>query len=43
VTRFDPVSYIAAAAGLFLITLAAALSPALRAVRTSPLVSLRAE
>src|SRR5262249_47114335 len=43
VTRFDPASYIAAAAGLLLITLAAALSPAVRAVRTSPMVSLRAE
>jgi putative ABC transport system permease protein len=43
VTRFDPASYIAAAAGLLLITLAAAVSPAVRAVRTSPMVSLRAE
>jgi predicted permease len=43
VTRFDPASYVAAAAGLLLITFAAALSPALRAVRTSPMVSIRAE
>jgi putative ABC transport system permease protein len=43
VTRFDPASYIAAAAGLLLIALAAALSPAVRAVRTSPMISLRAE
>jgi ABC-type lipoprotein release transport system permease subunit len=43
VTRFDPASYIAAAVGLLLITLAASLSPAVRAVRTSPMVSLRAE
>ena len=43
VTRFDPGSYIAAAGGLLLIALAAALSPALRAVGTSPMISLRAE
>jgi putative ABC transport system permease protein len=43
VTRFDPGSYFAAAAGLLLIALAAALSPAVRAVGTSPMTSLRAE
>ena len=43
VTRFDPGSYFAAAAGLLLIALIAALSPALRAVGTSPMISLRAE
>jgi predicted permease len=43
VTRFDPGSYFAAAAGLLLIALAAALSPAVRAVGTSPMISLRAE
>ena len=43
VTRFDPGSYFAAAAGLLLIALVAALSPAVRAVRTSPMISLRAE
>lgn len=43
VTRFDPGSYFAAAAGLLLIALAAATSPAIRAVRTSPMISLRAE
>lgn len=43
VTRFDPGSYFAAAAGLLLIALAAAASPAIRAVRTSPMISLRAE
>jgi putative ABC transport system permease protein len=43
VTRFDPGSYLAAAAGLLLIVLAAAASPALRAVGTSPMISLRAE
>jgi putative ABC transport system permease protein len=43
VTRFDPGSYLAAAAGLLLIAFVAALSPAVRAVRTSPMISLRAE
>jgi ABC-type antimicrobial peptide transport system permease subunit len=43
VTRFDPSSYFAAAVGLLLIALAAALSPAIRAVRASPMISLRAE
>ena len=43
VSRFDPGSYCAAAAGLFLIALAATVSPAVRAVRTSPMTSLRAE
>jgi predicted permease len=43
VTRFDPSSYFAAAAALLLIAVVAALSPALRAVRTSPMISLRAE
>lgn len=43
VTRFDPGSYFAAAAGLLLIALAAALSPVVRAVGTSPMTSLRAE
>jgi putative ABC transport system permease protein len=43
VTRFDPGSYFAAAAGLLLIALAAALSPAVRAVGTSPMTSLRGE
>src|SRR5215468_276856 len=43
VTRFDPGSYFAAAAGLLLIALVAALSPAVRAVRTNPMISLRAE
>jgi putative ABC transport system permease protein len=43
ITRFDPGSYFAAAAGLLLIVLVAALSPAVRAVRTSPMISLRAE
>jgi ABC-type antimicrobial peptide transport system permease subunit len=43
ITRFDPGSYFAAAAGLLLIALAAALSPAVRAVRTDPMISLRAE
>lgn len=43
VTRFDPGSYFAAAVGLLLVALAAALSPAVRAVRTSPMISLRAE
>jgi ABC-type antimicrobial peptide transport system permease subunit len=43
ITRFDPGSYFAAAAGLLLIVLVAALSPTVRAVRTSPMISLRAE
>ncbi|HLJ45550.1 MAG TPA: ABC transporter permease [Bryobacteraceae bacterium] len=43
VTHFDAGSYFAAAAGLLLIALAAAVSPAVRAVRTSPIISLRAE
>lgn len=43
VTRFDPGSYFTAAAGLLLIALAAVASPAIRAVRTSPMISLRAE
>jgi putative ABC transport system permease protein len=43
VTRFDPGSYFAAAAGLLLVAVVAALSPAVRAVRTSPMISLRAE
>jgi len=43
VTQFDPGSYFAAAAGLLLIALVAALSPAVRAVRTNPMISLRAE
>ena len=43
ITRFDPGSYFAGAAGLLVIALAAAASPALRAVRTSPMMSLRAE
>jgi putative ABC transport system permease protein len=43
VTRFDPGSYFAAGAGLLLVALAAALSPAVRAVGTSPMISLRAE
>jgi predicted permease len=43
VTRFDPGSYFAGAGGLLLIALVAALSPAVRAVRTNPMISLRAE
>lgn len=43
VTRFDPGSYFAAAVGLLLIALAAALSPVVRALRASPMISLRAE
>jgi putative ABC transport system permease protein len=43
VTRFDPGSYFAAAAGLLLIALAAALSPAVRAAGTCPMISLRTE
>ncbi len=43
VTHFDASSYLAAGAGLLLIALAATISPAVRAVRTSPIVSLRAE
>ena len=43
VTRFDASSYLAAAAGLLLVSLAAAISPAVRAVRTDPLTALRAE
>ncbi len=43
VTRFDLGSYFSAAAGLLLIAFVAALSPAVRAVRTSPMISLRAE
>jgi len=43
VTRFDPGSYFAAAGGLLLIALVAAISPAVRAVRTNPMISLRAE
>ena len=43
VTRFDASSYLAAAAGLLLVSLAAAISPAVRAVHTDPLTALRAE
>jgi putative ABC transport system permease protein len=43
VTRFDPASYFAGAAGLLLIALVAALSPAVRAVRTNPMIILRAD
>jgi putative ABC transport system permease protein len=43
VTRFDASSYLAAAAGLLLVSLGAAISPAVRAVRTDPLTALRAE
>jgi putative ABC transport system permease protein len=43
VTRFDAGSYLAAAAGLLLVSLAAAISPAVRAIRTNPLTALRAE
>jgi predicted permease len=43
VTRFDPGSYFGAVAGLLLIALAAVLSPVVRALRTSPMISLRAE
>jgi ABC-type antimicrobial peptide transport system permease subunit len=43
VTRFDASSYLAAAAGLLLVSLAASLSPAVRAVHTDPLTALRAE
>jgi putative ABC transport system permease protein len=43
VTRFDAGSYLAAAAGLLLVCLAAAISPAIRAVRTDPLTALRAD
>jgi predicted permease len=43
VTHFDAGSYLAAAAGLLLVCLTAAISPAIRAVRTDPLTALRAE
>jgi len=43
VTHFDAGSYLAAAAGLLLVSLTAAISPAIRAVRTDPLTALRAE
>jgi putative ABC transport system permease protein len=43
ITRFDVGSYLAAAAGLLLVCLGAAVSPAVRAVHTDPLTALRAE
>jgi len=43
VTRFDPQSYALAGAGLLLVGLAAAVSPAIRALRMGPLETLRAE
>jgi len=43
VGRFDAVSYLAAAGVLLLVCLVAAVSPAIRAVRTDPLIAIRAE
>jgi ABC-type antimicrobial peptide transport system permease subunit len=43
VGRFDAASYIAAAAALLVICFFAAISPALRATRTDPLIAMRAE
>ncbi len=43
VGRFDGASYLAAAGGLLLVCLVAAISPAIRAVRTDPLIAIRAE
>jgi putative ABC transport system permease protein len=43
VTRFDPGSYLAAGAGLLLVCVAAAIPPAVQAIRVDPLTALRAE
>jgi len=43
VGRFDAGSYLAAAGGLALVCLIAAVSPAIRAARTDPLIAIRAE
>ena len=43
VRRFDPASYVAAASVLLVICVIAAISPAVRAARTSPLIAMRAE
>lgn len=43
VQRIDPGSYLAAAGALLFICFIAAISPALRAIRTSPLIAIRSE
>jgi hypothetical protein len=43
VRRFDAASYLAAAAALLVICFFAAISPALRATRTDPLIAMRSE
>jgi putative ABC transport system permease protein len=43
VTRFDPASYAAAAAALMAVCIAAAVPPAMRAVRVDPLAALRSQ